>query len=247
MPGAPHTANNVPAATLRLGGEGHRPREADPHGQSPGRQRAVCPYPQYAQYTGPLGGSTTDPNNFTCGGNLEANIRAQCSMVKTRLQGREGYGHEQRRDRRPCGALREAELGRKTTARAGWPERAPAVTHSFMVGPSRKAIKSLASTIGPDSVLSATAGRRHGGLLSSCYPRRARQSAQRRHSRTQRRALVAERNDVAPIARLTPCGMANSPPDGYPRPSPTSCAQQVPGCKRAARDRGSSAVFATES
>jgi len=53
-------------------------------------QRAICPYPQFAQYTGPAGGSTTDPNNFTCGGNLEANIRAQCSMVKTVYKGEKG-------------------------------------------------------------------------------------------------------------------------------------------------------------
>jgi len=49
--------------------------------------RRQCPYPQYAQYQG---GSTTDPNNFICGGNLEANIRAQCSVVKTRYKGETG-------------------------------------------------------------------------------------------------------------------------------------------------------------
>ena len=35
--------------------------------------RVLCPFPQRAIYTGPEGGSTTDPNNFQCGGDLQTN------------------------------------------------------------------------------------------------------------------------------------------------------------------------------
>jgi hypothetical protein len=35
----------------------------------PGIVRPICPYPQTAIYSG--SGSTSDPANFTCGGNLE--------------------------------------------------------------------------------------------------------------------------------------------------------------------------------
>ena len=84
MPGAPHTANTFLPNLYDWVERGLPPEKLARTGNLTGQARAVCPYPQYAQYTGPAGGSTTDPNNFTCTGNLEANVRAQCSVVKTR-------------------------------------------------------------------------------------------------------------------------------------------------------------------
>ncbi len=49
-----------------------------------------CPYPQYPQYTGPEGGSTSEPSNYSCGGNLDANTNTLCSMVKTTYKGEKG-------------------------------------------------------------------------------------------------------------------------------------------------------------
>ena len=90
MPGAPHTANTFLPNLYDWVEKGIPPEKLVRTGNLTGQARAVCPYPQYAQYTGPAGGSTTDPNNFTCGGNLEANIRAQCSVVKTPYKGEKG-------------------------------------------------------------------------------------------------------------------------------------------------------------
>jgi len=90
MPGAPHTANTFLPNLYDWVDNGIPPEKLDRTGNLTGQARAVCPYPQYAQYTGPVGGSTTDPNNFTCTGNLEANIRAQCSVVKTVYKGEKG-------------------------------------------------------------------------------------------------------------------------------------------------------------
>jgi hypothetical protein len=86
MPGAPHTANTFLPNLYDWVEKGIPPEKLVRTGNLTGQARAVCPYPQYAQYTGPVGGSTTDPNNFTCGGNLETNFRAQCSSVKTRFK-----------------------------------------------------------------------------------------------------------------------------------------------------------------
>jgi feruloyl esterase len=88
MPGAPHTANNFLPQLYDWVENGVAPEKLTR--TSTGQQRVVCPYPQYAQYTGPTGGSTTDPNNFTCGGNLEANTTALCSMVKTPYKSEKG-------------------------------------------------------------------------------------------------------------------------------------------------------------
>jgi feruloyl esterase len=85
MPGAPHTANNFLPQLYDWVENGIPPEKLAR--TSTGQQRAVCPYPQYAQY---LGGSTTDPGNFACGGNLEANTTALCSMVKTPYKGEKG-------------------------------------------------------------------------------------------------------------------------------------------------------------
>jgi Tannase and feruloyl esterase len=90
MPGAPHTANTFLPNLYDWVEKGIPPEKLARTGNITGQARAVCPYPQYAQYTGPVGGSTTDPNNFTCVGNLGANIRAQCSVVKTVYKGEHG-------------------------------------------------------------------------------------------------------------------------------------------------------------
>jgi hypothetical protein len=97
MPGAPHTANNFLPQLYDWVEKGIAPEKLTR--TSTGQQRVVCPYPQYAQYTGPQGGSTTDPNNYTCGGNLEQYPKALCSMVKTPYKGEKGS------------ALNYAELG----------------------------------------------------------------------------------------------------------------------------------------
>ncbi len=90
MPGAPHMQNTFLPNLYDWVEKGIPPEKLARTGNITGQARAVCPYPQYAQYTGPVGGSTTDPNNFTCVGNLEANIRAQCSVVKTMYKGENG-------------------------------------------------------------------------------------------------------------------------------------------------------------
>jgi len=48
---------------------------------NPARTRPLCPWPKTAIYNG--SGSTDDANNFTCGGDLDANPRAQCRMLHT--------------------------------------------------------------------------------------------------------------------------------------------------------------------
>ena len=146
----PAHGQQLPAAALRLGGEWRRAREADPHEHRAAARGVPVPA------VGAVHGAGRREHDRSQQLHLRRQPRGKHQGAvldgQDAVQGREGSDHEQRRDRRPCGALREAELGRKTTAR-GWPERAPTVTHSFIVGPSRKAIKSLASTIGPDGVL----------------------------------------------------------------------------------------------
>lgn len=88
MPGAPHTQNNFLPQLYDWVENGIVPEKLTR--TSTGQQRVVCPYPQYAQYTGLVGGSTTDPNNFTCGGNLEDNTTALCSMIKTPYKSEKG-------------------------------------------------------------------------------------------------------------------------------------------------------------
>ena len=46
----------------------------------------LCPFPKWAIYNG--SGSTADANNYTCGGNLDANPVALCQMSHTK------YKHE---------------------------------------------------------------------------------------------------------------------------------------------------------
>jgi hypothetical protein len=75
VPGAGHAANNWLPQLYAWVENGTAPDRIE---RASG-MRVVCPYPQYAQHTG---GSTTDPNNFVCGGNLEDNRVALCSMVK---------------------------------------------------------------------------------------------------------------------------------------------------------------------
>ncbi len=48
----------------------------------------VCPYPQFAQYDG--SGPTNSAASYTCGGDLESNTTALCSMVKTQYKGEKG-------------------------------------------------------------------------------------------------------------------------------------------------------------
>ena len=129
MPGAPHTANNFLPQLYDWVERGIAPEKLTR--TSTGQQRVVCPYPQYAQYTGPGGGSTTDPNNFTCGGNLEANIRAQCSMVKTPYKGEKGPITNNAEIGIPAALCGKLQSGRKTTARgwrAGQSEPPPSLT-----------------------------------------------------------------------------------------------------------------------
>lgn len=85
MPGAPHTANNFLPQLYDWVENGNAPEKLTR--TTTGQERAVCPYPQYAQYKG---GDTTDPNNFTCGGNLESYTTTLCSMIKTTYKGEKG-------------------------------------------------------------------------------------------------------------------------------------------------------------
>jgi feruloyl esterase len=81
MPGAGHEASNFLPQLISWTEGGPAPEKLT----RTSSMRAVCPYPQYAQYSGT--GSTTDAANFTCGGNLEADTNALCSMIKTPYKG----------------------------------------------------------------------------------------------------------------------------------------------------------------
>ena len=76
-------------------GLGHAPVDALPelidwveNGVAPDRVvrttgfRVLCAFPHRAIYTGPQGGSTTDPSNFSCGGNLQTNATI-CMGLRT--------------------------------------------------------------------------------------------------------------------------------------------------------------------
>jgi hypothetical protein len=76
VPGAGHAAHSWLPQLFDWVENGNPPDRIE----RPTGMRVVCPYPQYAQH---IGGSTTDPNNFVCGGNLEDSPVAVCSMVKT--------------------------------------------------------------------------------------------------------------------------------------------------------------------
>ena len=81
IPGAPHAANPPDGLSALINWV--------ENGAAPDRLTGVtavptlCPFPQQAVYSG--SGSTADPENYTCGGDLDANLVAVCQMPRTKF------------------------------------------------------------------------------------------------------------------------------------------------------------------